>query len=133
MLKSFVVIDDDDDGIDVLCEAIKYSRPLVHCMSFKDGKEAIDCLTADSLRVIPDFIFVDYNMPLMNGMECTKKLRQDTRFDESVIIIFSTGMNPDDSKEFYRLGADFVYAKPHTVHSYVQLLAAVLHGPAAKR
>lgn len=65
------VIDDDQIYQFTAKRIIELVNPMQKLLIFSDGKEAIDYfLKADAAKdLIPDFIFLDINMPVMNGWE----------------------------------------------------------------
>ena len=50
-------------------------------------------------------LFLDLNMPMMNGFEFLLILKNDPRFSQIRVIIFSTSDNPDDLERAKGLGA----------------------------
>ena len=50
-------------------------------------------------------LFLDLNMPLMNGFEFLVILKSDPRFSPIPVIIFSTSDNPEDLYRAKELGA----------------------------
>lgn len=72
-----------------------------------DGQEAMTCV----LRSVPDVILLDWNMPVMNGMEFLKHLRrQDGR---QPTVIFCTANNQmSQIQEALEAGADDYIMKP---------------------
>ncbi|MCY7360245.1 MAG: response regulator [Rudanella sp.] len=64
-----------------------------------DGVEALNFLKKENLTY-PDIIFLDVNMPKMNGwefMEAYKELRADQKV-KVVVVMLSTSENPEDKK-----------------------------------
>lgn len=60
----------------------------------------------------PCVIFLDLNMPLKNGFECLKEIRQTQKLKNIPVIIFSTTSNPDAIDQTYLLGANYYVCKP---------------------
>lgn len=55
----------------------------------EDGQQAVDAVKAQRI----DFLILDWNMPVMDGLECMKTIRADTSLAEQPIIIFCTTEN----------------------------------------
>lgn len=88
-----------------------------------DGNELIDYLN-HSDNYLPDIIFLDINMPGKNGLECLKELRQEGRFNEIMIVIYSTSGAESDIREAYRYGANNYLKKPG---DFAELKASLAH------
>jgi len=76
----------------------------------KNGKEALEVL--DKNRI--DLIFMDINMPVMDGMECTEKIKENENLKDIPIISFSASIdlnNQKFQKEFFNdsLPKPFIY------------------------
>ena len=72
---SVYLIDDDADDRKIFSMAIALMPVTILCAYADNGVEAIDRLKSD-MDLNPDFIFIDINMPLMNGFVCLKELKK---------------------------------------------------------
>jgi DNA-binding NtrC family response regulator len=124
MAKTIVLIDDDQDDLDFLKEAILKVDSNAYCISFNYPEEAIRVI-CEELIVIPTYLFVDINMPTMSGAQCVIELRKLKIFNTSVITVLSTSISRDVSKALKDLGANFAYEKPSTMDGYSDILANV--------
>ena len=86
-----------------------------------DYKTAIISDQKDSVEAI-DLIFVDINMPKINGFELLKHLKADTVLCVLPIIILSGSDNPHDVEKSYSLGANGYITKPVRVQDYADSL-----------
>ena len=66
MTKEILLIDDDTDELEVFTEALRSVDKNILCSQAKDLNEALEFLNYSS----PAYIFIDYNMPKANGLEC---------------------------------------------------------------
>lgn len=99
--------DDDAEDREIFCDAIQQINPAIKVVLSKDGQEAFDILT--SQEEAPDYIFLDINMPKMNGIECMAMLKSDIRLKSIPVIIYSTTPNTSEVKKILLLGAeDFI-------------------------
>lgn len=117
-----LIVDDDNDDRDFLKEAIcEYDNKIVF-QECKNGAEAVATLS-DERTAVPDFIFLDLNMPLMNGRQCLRKIREMGRFTETPVIIYSTSKRQDTEDELKSMGAVHYLTKPSRLtelRSYVR-------------
>jgi CheY-like chemotaxis protein len=67
MQKTCLLVDDDEDDKEIFSLALTEANPSIKCVVASDGHEALSLLRDGSF--IPDYIFLDLNMPLMSGKE----------------------------------------------------------------
>jgi CheY-like chemotaxis protein len=101
--------DDDAEDREIFCEAIQQINPSIRVELSKDGQEAIEILTTQ--KESPDYIFLDINMPRMNGKECMAILKLDIRLKNIPVIIYSTTSNSNEITKLLMLGAEDFIAK----------------------
>ncbi|SHG73222.1 Response regulator receiver domain-containing protein [Chryseolinea serpens] len=85
-------VDDDADDREMFCEALRAIDELISCVQHDSGQKALEFLR--SHPETPDFIFVDINMPKMNGYECVYAIRSIDHLQHVPIVMFSTAFNP---------------------------------------
>ena len=98
-LKCIVLIDDNKAANflnKIILEKIDCAE---HIITFDSGEEAFNYLTNKGVEYIkPDLIFLDINMPRMDGWEFVERVSNDskTRSLDVPIIILTTSANPTD-------------------------------------
>lgn len=90
--KTIFHIDDDDDDLDFFMEAVKRLSTDVSLFSFSEAHEAIRKITSGEL--VPDAVFLDLNMPIMNGQQFLLKLKEFNANHKIKVIILSTSSDP---------------------------------------
>ncbi len=120
-----LIVDDDNEDRELFNEAIVEIDPLINCISVKDGQEAIDLLSRE-LIVLPDFIFLDINMPLMNGKECLIEIKKHPKLRKLPVIMYSTTSDSQEIKGYYTLGAYDFLIKPHNFNKLVDALTSII-------
>lgn len=96
-------IDDDPEDLEVFYKAVKTVNPLAKCFLARDAKEALSILRD---AIIPDYIFLDIHMPLMDGKTVLTELRQNKRLETVPVVMYSTRINPRETEEYAALGAN---------------------------
>ena len=104
-IKKILVADDDIIVRKLLNESLNYFGYDVHCVS--DGEEAMTAIEKDNYSLL----ITDYEMPKINGIELTKKVRN---LRPSVPIIGISGLH-GCRKEFLSAGATLFMEKPITL------------------
>ncbi len=125
MQKTVVLIDDDPDDLFVMKETVSILEPSFKCFDFSYPEEAIHTLSQDHISV-PNYIFIDINMPLKTGPECLMELRNIKAFDETIIIMYSTHLPKDISTKLIQSGANFAFQKPVSMSAYLSVLKDIL-------
>jgi CheY-like chemotaxis protein len=106
-----LIIDDDPDDQEIFEMCVRKVNKNVDFRALDNGVDAVVMLRSDD-KYVPDYIFLDVNMPKMNGIDCLRELKQIKRLEHTKIFIYSTTSDHkvvDDSKQ---LGADDFIVKP---------------------
>ena len=112
MKKEFTcfLIDDDADDQEIFLSVLDEIVPSIRCYTASNGKEAIDKLTTAEVR--PDLIFLDLNMPLMNGQQFLKACQLMEGCRHIPVIILTTSSDRRSIEETKQLGARDYITKP---------------------
>lgn len=122
-----MIIDDDADDRSFFQEAIQNISPVIETHICDSGIQALAMLEEKRIQA-PDFIFLDFNMPLMNGRECLIELKKLLRHQLTNIVILSTSDMKEDMEDALRLGAKLFLTKPNTFQELCNMLKGVLEG-----
>jgi CheY-like chemotaxis protein len=121
------IIDDDEDDKEMFCEIVTEINTANICITASNGQEALQMLK--NQNVAPDFIFVDLNMPRMNGKQFLTQFKILQSLSSIPVIIYSTSKLESDKEETKELGASYFLTKP----SSMQKLRSELEFVFAKR
>ena len=114
--KTLLIIDDDADDRDLFCEAVAEIDSTAQCTTASDGEDALTKLRTNP-DLFPDFIFLDLNMPRMDGRICLAELKKDLNLKDIPVIIFTTSSSQKDIDDTHDLGATYFITKPHDFKS----------------
>ena len=94
-----------------------------HCFEAENGKQAIDILMNEDINLI----LMDIEMPVMNGLETTKHIRENLRSPKNTVpIIALTAHNPMTFfSDFKDVGFDQLMTKPYSVSKVLSLIQEV--------
>jgi CheY-like chemotaxis protein len=102
-----LAVDDDQEDLDVFCEAVKGIDSGIELITANNGEEALDFLTR-KVVVMPDFVFLDINMPKIDGRDCLQKIRRNKSTRHLSVIVYSTCVSKSDKQLFESLNARFL-------------------------
>jgi len=116
----------EDDAIEVmkLKRAISKLELEHELVEAKNGEEALNILKKD--HIIPDIIFLDLNMPKINGLEFLKILKEDEVLQYIPTIILTTSNNRKDVLSCYSTGVAGYIIKPLKYDDYVKKIKFTL-------
>lgn len=120
-----MIVDDDNEDCELFHEAINEIDPAIKCWTAKDGRAAINLLTKE-LVILPDYIFLDINMPIMNGRETLAEIKRNTRLRDIPVIMYSTTSDTKEIMTFYSQGAHDFLIKPSNFNKLVEALSSII-------
>lgn len=123
-----LIVDDDKMDIKFLNRALeKVPRP--HTVrSVFDGRQAMAYLRREGDYAgspKPDLIFLDLNMPRMNGHEVLTELKQDPELRDIPVIVLTTSKDERTVQRAYQSQANSYIVKPVSFEDLVQVASTV--------
>jgi CheY-like chemotaxis protein len=119
-----LAVDDDPDDLELFRDALRHIDPSIKLMTATNGEEALRFLSKDTM-VSPDLIFLDINMPKIDGRECLKFIKSENFLRRIPVIMLSTTVSAEDKEAFKKHGASFI-TKESTFEAQVESLMRVL-------
>jgi len=109
-----MIIDDDADDKFFFKEATERMFISSVCLEANDGADAVNQLR--KVEQLPDIIFLDINMPRIDGRECLKELKRESRLKSIPVIMYSTSFTDRTIAELQALGASDYLTKPTDIN-----------------
>jgi len=122
MIKRILIIDDDDDEKDFLMIAFRRIGLEVDLRQEKNPENAVDILRKFS----PHILFLDYNMPKINGLVCLNEIQQALLPGQVHIILYSSNISDEVQKKAIELGAIGCIEKAYNLNSLVRKINRIL-------
>lgn len=120
-----LLADDDKSDRMLFIDAFSELKIETNVQTFNDGIQLMDWLNKENIN-LPEFIFLDLNMPRKNGLECLKEIKSNEKFKGIFIAIYSTSDNEDDIDETFLNGANVYISKPTSFSSLKKVLEKVV-------
>jgi DNA-binding NarL/FixJ family response regulator len=120
MSKSIMIVDDNEAVRRNLRRLFQASREWVICAEAVDGRDAI----AKAHEFHPDFVVLDFSMPLMDGIEAALHLKNIA--PKSPIIMLTAFKNSSLEEKAYKAGVSWVLSKTEDVHKVLDFARILL-------
>jgi len=126
MTKGITILFIDDSSSDrILFRHILHEiDSSINYITADGAKDALDLLSES--ETLPYYIFLDINMPGMNGIECLAELKKDARLAAIPVIMYSTSDSPSYIETSKQLGATEYLLKSSDINKSVSEIGALL-------
>lgn len=124
MLEHLFLAEDDEEDKDLFTYIISEISSDIKISFANNGIKLMSLL--DNATQLPDFIFLDLNMPLKTGFECLHDIKNSEKWKQIKTIILSTSSHPEQIKEVYKMGADLYLEKPNSYSRFKDSLSKCL-------
>jgi len=121
-IKIFLVEDNPDD-VELTLRAFKKHNLANHITVARDGENALDIIfqrgkeSAGGQR--PDLILLDLNLPMVDGMEVLRQIKENPKTKVIPVIILTSSKEENDLAESYRMGANSYIRKPVNFEKFI--------------
>jgi CheY-like chemotaxis protein len=122
-MKRILLVDDDHDDQLLFREALESIGSVCICDVAENGKLALEQLKSSQL---PDIIFLDLNMPILNGFDFLEEARKDQVIAAIPTGILTTSNSQQDIELSKQLGARFFITKPNDFQTLCDMIAQTL-------
>jgi len=124
MIK-WVIVDDDVEDQEIFEIALHEVDSNIELVKFTNGIHAIELLKKSDVHAFPKCIFLDLNMPQMDGRECITELKNIKEVKNIPVYIYSTSSDSKDIKQLTELGAERFITKPDSLPELISVLKEV--------
>lgn len=126
MIQSLSILLVDDDEIERMkfkkvCKNINFSCSILEA---ENGSRALQHLNNKDNSF--DIVISDLQMPIMNGLELLKKVRDSNQFKNIPMIIMSNSQDENHLKECYEYGISGYFTKPSSFSKYSKKVVSLL-------
>jgi CheY-like chemotaxis protein len=124
-ISRLLIVDDDIDDREIFAEAVAAVDPNIKCFTAKDGEDALRKLS-EPAELLPEVIFLDLNMPRMDGRQVLVALKKNDQLNKIPVVIYTTSSSARDFEETKALGAFRFLAKPSDFNELRDVLKNIL-------
>lgn len=124
--KIVFIIDDDADDREIFTDVLKDIDGAFEVWQSESADDAM--LRMRLSRNLPHYIFLDLNMPKVNGLECLKAFKENSNLSPIPVFLYSTTVKARDVEQARSLGASGIISKTSNIKALRKALAKLLAG-----
>lgn len=123
-VRKILHIDDDDDDQEIFSTALSKVDDTIALTAISNAAVALKELASKNIE--PDMIFLDLNMPGMNGQEFLQMIKGNKSLQHIPVIVLSTSSHKPTIELVKDMGATEFFTKPEMFEDLVVMLKKVL-------
>lgn len=124
VVMHILYIDDDVEDCEIFKECVEAVDHTISCVTETNPLSALKDLRHNTS--LPDFIFLDTNMPLMSGKELFREIKMIPRLSSIPVIVISTAFGALEKEQYSTLGAVNFLVKPTSFEKLSDEIRAIL-------
>ena len=103
-----MVVDDDPASRGLFKRVMRQAWPQAEILEAADGQQCLDLLAQGPV----DLVLMDMLMPVMDGIEATRRIRADASWSSLPVLGLTANLNPQDLQAFREAGLNDLLLKP---------------------
>ena len=125
---NILLVEDNEGDIILTLEAFEESKVKTEINVVKNGQQALDYVFqkgeySDAQR--PDLILLDINIPIFNGHEVLKTIKEDNNLKKIPVVMLTTSSNPNDVDKAYENHANSYVKKPLDMDDFLKAILQI--------
>ena len=129
-MSALVMVIDDSPTIRKILE-VTLRREGMEVVSYSDGVEALRAIATRPYDRLPDLLFLDLELPRMNGFEVARHLRSQPQWNRTAIVVLSRRDGIIDRLKARLAGTQAYLTKPCTRQMIIEVVRTSLRQHAA--
>lgn len=121
-MVTVLIVDDEQPIVDLVRFTLEDDQ--VRVVEARDGIQALEMARAER----PDLIFLDVQLPRLNGFEVCRRLRQEPALERAKIVMLTAASREADRAQGQAAGADEYLTKPFSPLKLLSLVQSLLPG-----
>lgn len=123
-----LILTEDDDAAANLIQMNLKRHGIKNIQWKKNGRETLDYLSSGDYKSYKStIILLDIKMPVMDGFQLLKTVKQNDEFRNIPIVMLTTTENPEEVEKCYELGCNFYIKKPVEYKELTEKLKALVN------
>jgi CheY-like chemotaxis protein len=128
--EPLLVVEDSNEDFKILqrlMQRLDVQNPIYRCTNGDEALEFLQQIANDNdpnISSKPSVILLDLNLPGIDGRDILSQIKQDKKFKEIPVVIFTTSSNPKDIELCYQKGANGYLIKPMNAEELKKIVQA---------
>jgi CheY-like chemotaxis protein len=122
--KPILLVEDDNVDVMVVERLLNNLKIINSLVYFTNGQEALEYLRNEDNEK-PCVIFLDLNMPKMNGIEFLKVVKAEQKLRKIPIVMLTTSKEEQDVIESFKFGINGYVVKPLDYEKFKEALGVI--------
>ncbi len=119
-----LLVEDNPGDVKLTQMALHSAKVTNNLHVANNGKEALDFLFAGT-EIRPDIVLLDLNLPLIDGREVLKKIKEDEQLKRIPVVILSSSKAEEDIIKSYDLHANCYITKPIDLDQFLNVIKSI--------
>ncbi|MBF0230847.1 MAG: response regulator [Desulfamplus sp.] len=123
-----LLVEDNEDDVELTLAALEDSKIRMNIHVVSDGIAAMAFLRKEdeySDKPRPDLILLDLNLPLMDGRDVLRAIREDADITDIPVVVLTTSQNEEDILKMYKLHANCYITKPVDFRQFTHVIKQI--------
>jgi chemotaxis family two-component system response regulator Rcp1 len=123
-----LLVEDNKDDVELTLEALYDSKLRLEIDVVSEGLSAMAFLRREgeyAHKQRPDLILLDLNLPLMDGREVLKAIREDPKLTDIPVVVLTTSEDEGDILKAYKLHANCYITKPVNFLQFTEIIKQI--------
>ena len=125
IINRFLLVEDDPNDVELIGLALEELNLTKQLDVVTDGVQALQYLHGDANKpacvYLPRLVLLDLKLPLLNGIEVLRAIRQHPRTRNLVVVVLTSSAENLDLEACYNLGVNSYVVKPLTFEKFVNV------------
>lgn len=122
--KPILLVEDDQVDKMTVVRALKEIHVTNSLVHRENGEDAVNYLQ-DPASDTPCIILLDLNMPIMNGIEFLRNVKNDDQLKRIPVVVLTTSEEQQDKVNSFDLGVAGYMAKPVDYRQFVEVMRSI--------
>ncbi|MFW5636359.1 MAG: response regulator [Thermodesulfobacteriota bacterium] len=123
-----LLVEDSEDDVELTLAALEESRVRMNVHVVPEGRSAMRFLLQEGEfkdKPRPDLILLDLNLPMMDGREVLKEIRENPALTDIPVVVLTTSESEEDVLKMYQLHANCYITKPVDFNQFTKVIRQI--------